>query len=180
MQDAIILYENGKAIGGEGHPTNASDITFDNADTDLVSENVNDAIVEVNEKTKHGLVELWVNDNPATAVAGGTLATINNVTKTYDMFLIEYAPSTTYKNRSLIGACEKEESAEFLYMSLTTEGKVLENRRIITINQSGTTITVTTSDNTLRTLNAMGTAPASTTSNGGVIPKRILGVLHND
>ena len=50
MQDAIILYENGKAIGGEGHPTDASDITFDNAGTDLVSEEVESAIKEVNEK----------------------------------------------------------------------------------------------------------------------------------
>ena len=50
MQDAIILYENGKAIGGEGHPTNASDITFDNTGTDLVSENVEGAIKEVNAK----------------------------------------------------------------------------------------------------------------------------------
>lgn len=46
MQDAIILYENGKAIGGEGHPTNASDITFDNTGTDLVSEEVESAIKE--------------------------------------------------------------------------------------------------------------------------------------
>ena len=50
MQDAIILYENGKAIGGEGHPTDADDITFDNTGTDLVSENVEDAIKEVNAK----------------------------------------------------------------------------------------------------------------------------------
>lgn len=51
MQDAIILYENGKAIGGEGHPTDADDITFNNTGTDLDSENVEDAIKEVNEKT---------------------------------------------------------------------------------------------------------------------------------
>ena len=51
MQDAIILYENGKAIGGEGHLTDADDITFDNSDTDLVSENVGSAIKEVNAKS---------------------------------------------------------------------------------------------------------------------------------
>jgi len=58
MQDAIILYENGKAIGGEGHPTNASDITFENTGTDLVSENVEDAIVEVNAKFDRGSVSV--------------------------------------------------------------------------------------------------------------------------
>ena len=78
MQDAIILYENGKAIGGEGHPTNASDITFDNTGTDLVSEEVESAIKEVNDKTKHGIVELWKGSSSAT-FAGQTV-TINTDT----------------------------------------------------------------------------------------------------
>lgn len=46
----VIVYENGNAIGGEGHPTYARDITFENEGTDLVSEQTNDAIVEVNGK----------------------------------------------------------------------------------------------------------------------------------
>lgn len=58
MQDAIILYENGKAIGGEGHPTDADDITFDNSNTDLVSENVEGAIKEVNAKFDRGSVSV--------------------------------------------------------------------------------------------------------------------------
>lgn len=50
MSDTIIVYENGKAVGGEGHPTNADEITFDNTGTDLVSEEVESAIKEVNAK----------------------------------------------------------------------------------------------------------------------------------
>ena len=66
MQDAIILYENGKAIGGEGHPTDADDITFDNTGTDLVSENVENAIKEVNAKTSGltRMTKLWENPSP--------------------------------------------------------------------------------------------------------------------
>lgn len=71
MQDAIILYENGKAIGGEGHPTNASDITFDNSNTDLVSENVEGAIKEVNAKTSGltRMTKLWENPTPRASFA---------------------------------------------------------------------------------------------------------------
>lgn len=52
------MYENGKAIGGEGHPTNADEITFDNTGTDLVSEEVESAIKEVNAKFDKGSVSV--------------------------------------------------------------------------------------------------------------------------
>jgi len=76
MQDAIILYENGKAIGGEGHQTDADDITFDNTGTDLVSENVEDAIVEVNAKTSGltRMTKLWENPSPTASFSEQTVA----------------------------------------------------------------------------------------------------------
>ena len=52
------MYENGKAIGGEGHPTNADEITFNNEDTDLVSRKVGSAIKEVNAKFDRGSVKI--------------------------------------------------------------------------------------------------------------------------
>lgn len=58
MSDTIIMYENGKAVGGEGHPTNADEITFNNEDTDLVSEEVESAIKEVNGKFDRGSVSV--------------------------------------------------------------------------------------------------------------------------
>ena len=63
---AIIMYENGHPVGGEGHPTDADDITFDNTGTDLVSENVESAIVEVNAKTSGltRMTKLWTNPSP--------------------------------------------------------------------------------------------------------------------
>jgi len=58
MSDTIIMFENGKAVGGEGHPTDADEITFNNEDTGLVSEDVESAIKEVNAKTKLEYVEV--------------------------------------------------------------------------------------------------------------------------
>ena len=58
MSDTIIVYENGKAIGGEGHPTNANEITFNNEDTDLISEETESAIKEVNAKFDKGSVSV--------------------------------------------------------------------------------------------------------------------------
>lgn len=75
MQDAIILYENGKAIGGEGHPTNASDITFDNTGTDLVSENVEDAIKEAYGKSAKSADLTSISESGTTAsqaISAGT------------------------------------------------------------------------------------------------------------
>lgn len=61
MSDTIIMFENGKAVGGEGHPTNADEITFDNTGTDLVSEEVESAIKEVNAKIDRGSVSVTAN-----------------------------------------------------------------------------------------------------------------------
>ncbi len=58
MSNTIIMYENGKAVGGEGHPTNADEITFNNEDTDLVAEEVESAIKEVNAKFDKGSVSV--------------------------------------------------------------------------------------------------------------------------
>lgn len=61
MSDTIIMFENGKAVGGEGHPTNADEITFNNEDTGLVSEDVESAIKEVNAKFDKGSVSVTAN-----------------------------------------------------------------------------------------------------------------------
>lgn len=75
MQDAIILYENGKAIGGEGHPTDADDITFNNTGTDLVSEEVESAIKEVNGKSAKSADLTSISESGTTAsqaISAGT------------------------------------------------------------------------------------------------------------
>ena len=67
MQDAIILYENGKAIGGEGHPTDADDITFNNTGTDIEANKVGSAIKEVNAKSAKSADLTSISESGATA-----------------------------------------------------------------------------------------------------------------
>lgn len=71
---AIIMYENGNAIGGEGHPTNASDITFDNTGTDLVSTNPESAIKEVNTKKQERGTVLWSNPSPTASFSAQNIS----------------------------------------------------------------------------------------------------------
>lgn len=104
MQDAIIMYENGKAIGGEGHPTNASDITFDNTGTDLVSENAEDAIKEVDSKTGTQMTKLWSDDYPSPSTDYSLSESIENFKmvliqmRTNSEFPTLYIPVETIKN----------------------------------------------------------------------------------
>lgn len=88
MQDAIILYENGKAIGGEGHPTDADDITFDNAGTDIVANKVGSAIKEVNAKTSGltRMTKLWENPSPT---ASFSAQDITFASDDYDFYIFQ-------------------------------------------------------------------------------------------
>lgn len=75
------MYENGKAIGGEGHPTNADEITFNNEDTDLVSEEVESAIKEVNAKFDRGSVSVTSDGVKTYAGMFATLYALIDTTK---------------------------------------------------------------------------------------------------
>lgn len=98
------MYENGKAIGGEGHPTNASDITFDNTGTDLVSENAEDAIKEVDSKTGTQMTKLWSDDYPSPSTDYSLSESIENFKmvliqmRTNSEFPTLYIPVETIKN----------------------------------------------------------------------------------
>ena len=81
MSNTIIMYENGKAVGGEGHPTNADEITFNNEDTDLVSEEVESAIKEVNAKFDRGSVSVTANGNKTYGTLFNELYALVDMTK---------------------------------------------------------------------------------------------------
>lgn len=81
MSDTIIMYENGKAIGGEGHPTNADEITFDNTGTDIVANKTGSAIKEVNAKFDKGRVSVTANGNKTNAAMFGELAALLDFSK---------------------------------------------------------------------------------------------------
>lgn len=72
MSNTIIMFENGKAVGGEGHPTNADEITFDNTGSSLTASNVQGAIDEV--------VAEIANASLKRAVVSGTTDALGNLT----------------------------------------------------------------------------------------------------
>lgn len=177
MQDAIILYENGKAIGGEGHPTYARDITFENEGTDLVSEQTNDAIKEVNEKTKHGIVELWKNSDSTVAFAGQTISI--NTDKVIDTIFMECGEALSGgANAYRLLSCEVGGRGEDNFTALGASGKVSRFYRSFSVTQSGNILSVTISDCTRGVCNTYGSALAYDTANLQLVPIRILGVIH--
>lgn len=81
MSDTIIVYENGKAVGGEGHPTDADEITFNNVGTDIVANKVGSAIKEVNAKFDKGSVSVTANGNKTNTAMFGELAALLDFSK---------------------------------------------------------------------------------------------------
>ena len=185
MQDAIIMYENGHPVGGEGHPTDADDITFNNTGTDLVSENVEDAIVEVNERTKHGIVELWKNSDITSNFAGQTIQIQNFDSTKIDALIIAFEESKD----EAYGAQWREFDKDVLNTPSTLRRLTYLNvantsvsfyARTVTFTLSGTTLSVGFSDATIYTYPFSGSGQSSSTNNGVDIPVRILGIIHND
>ena len=183
----VIVYENGNAIGGEGHPTNASGITFDNTNSDLVSEDVESAIKEVNNRTKHGIVELWKNSNISNNFAGQSIQI-----QDFDATNIDAIIVVSGITQEAYGAQWNEFDKDVLNISRTfyldhqgwngANGKLVEYSRTISFSLSGSTLTITLSDCLAVTINTYGTTTGQTTEtkNGYLVPMRILGLIHND
>ena len=181
----VIVYENGNAIGGEGHPTYARDITFENEGTDLEAEKVQAAIVEVNDKTKHGIVELWKNSSPANQMAGQTIQIANFDVDLYDAIVIpiekqagEVLGSIWYEfDVEMFKDSALVTSVDFMTMIITSF-KIQRIVRNYTISMVGTTLNIQLGDNTL--FETTGGTPTSSTNNYFNIPYRVLGLIHND
>ena len=176
----VIVYENGNAIGGEGHPTYARDITFENEGTDLEAETAQAAIVEVNEKTKHGIVELWVNPSPTSDFAGQTF-TFSSKGYNLDSVILElgYISGSELRVSNTI-MCEIGGKAEPRYVSMGGQSKITVSYRNYSVSESSGTISVTVTDCTSYTQNNIGTNATSSTTNGVLVVNRILGLIHND
>ena len=182
----ILLYENGNEVGGKGTPTNASGITFDNTNTDLVAENVEDAIVEVNEKTKHGVVELWKNANISNSFAGQNIQIANVDVNKIDAVVI----ATEIYSTETLGAHWFEFDKDILsisgnrYLQFTegvpSAGKLYKYIRQVSFSMSGNVLTITFADCTEYVFNTWGSAASSATNNTRMIPVRVLGIIHND
>lgn len=183
--EEAVLVQNGKIYCGRAGQTKASGITFDNTNSDLVSEDVESAIKEVNEKTKHGIVELWVNSSPTSAFAGQTInisqsdldsrgldVNVNDI----DAVTIEFEVSSLVLSTSQgrIGT-----TIQASHTSVISSGKVVTYIRTCNINRANNTISITVNDCTRYLLNTYGSAPATTTDNDYLIPTIITGLIHN-
>lgn len=93
----ILMYENGNAIGGEGHPTYARDITFENEGTDLVSEQTNDAIKEVNAKFDREYIEVSADGTKTRAQLLNQLFTLVDFSKVRNESYMTFGTSTQYQ-----------------------------------------------------------------------------------
>jgi len=125
MQDAIIMYENGKAIGGEGHPTNASDITFNNSNTDLVSENVEGAIKEVYGNSAKSADLTSISERGSTAsqtISAGTYFYLNGTLVRAKNDIASGATFTENTNYEVItaGALNAIKEVKSVEMTMTT------------------------------------------------------------
>ena len=185
---AIQYYEDGKAISGDAPQTKASGITFDNTGTDLVSTNPEDAIKEVNGRTKHGVVELWANPSPsASSFAGQTINVLNYDTAKYDgiVMVVEMVSS----ERRLAQWLELDNfaistsgwSGTIDYCTLNSStSKIYNYSRTVSVTLSGTTLSITLSDGVNTGQNSIGTSATVLTDNSVMIPMKILGLIHNN
>lgn len=170
----ILVYENGNAIGGEGHPTYARDITFENTGTDLEAETTQAAIVEVNDKTKHGVFEIWTNPNPHSSFAGQNVDVPKNG-KTYDAFLILF--SDTYNTDLMLAWGTVGDTVYGIVTQiLAAQGKIRQFTRPIPITDGGTYYRFAFPDCTLAVINTYGSAAATSTDNAELVPAIIYGI----
>lgn len=181
----VIVYENGNAIGGEGHPTYARDITFENEGTDLEAETTQEAIVEVNEKTKHGIMELWKNSDITQNFAGQTINITDFDSTLYDAVIIAYEETTN----EAYGASWREFDKDILSLSGVTfridtvalaSTNAQYRARTVTFSLSGSTLSLGFGDATIYTYPYSGTGQTTSTNNALLVPVRVLGLIHND
>ena len=160
--------------------------SFDPSGTDLVSITKEDAIKEVNDKTKHGIVELWKNSDISTAFAGQA------VSVDYDETIYDGVILTMQSLPSEARGAEWFEFDNDIISSFTTKSfltvesgvnppRIVHYGRSITgMSISGGKLTITFSDGTLTTNNFSTNSSSSTTNNGLQVPVRILGLIHNN
>lgn len=135
----------------------------------------------------HGLIELWANSNPTNDFSAQTVNLTNFDSSKYDAIEIETAIGKAGGRGTSILRYEKAQlssnqlvtRSEYIYLDSST-GKIAHWQRNITITLNGTTLSIAFGDNTIYTLNTYGSAPSSQTNNGGLVPVRILGLIHND
>lgn len=162
----------------------ADDVAFDNTGTDLVSENVEDAIVEVNGRTKHGIVELWKNSNINANFAGQTISFSYDKTKLDGIFLV-FEDTTGESTGASVMFFDNDalEMNNTKYISFTTTNLsniYLRRRGLSTVISSGIlSITFADATNGVTRISDGSAQQPETTDNSRCVPTKILGLIHN-
>ena len=153
----------------------ADNVTFDNTGTDLVSENVEDAIKEVDAKTQHGLFESWVNPSPTTTFAGQNIYISTDYT--LDAVMIEFGNSSGNSRGTLL--CEIGNTALPNLINMDGSGNIAYAVRSMAVSSVNGGYKVVVSDCVYRSRTNAG-AVTQSTENSEIIPLRILGLVHNN
>lgn len=164
----------------------ANNVTFDNTGTDLVSENVEGAIKEVNEKTKHGIYECWSNSNVSSNFAGQAIEFNSNIQFDALDFVVEIDAGEG-KAPSVFSVTKDVSSSQFYYTYIQSGTgasayltlAVLQRNVSIAYNNGKYTITFGDCARTSKATN-VNTSATVATDNSKFIPIQIRGLIHND
>ena len=152
----------------------SSTVSYDNTGSGLSSTNVQDAIDELAQAVDHGIDELWANSDTSQAFSPNTVSV--TTADTYDTFFIEFG-NTSGLSMSLVGI-EAGSNGAGQQMTINASGIILEISRQVNTSATATGYNIQISDCYTKELASYGSAPASTITNGRMIPYRIFGIKH--
>lgn len=172
----------------------ASSITYDNTGSGLVATNAQDAIDELQSEIAsiptpapdHGIYELWKNSNIETDFTAQTV-TINDFDSTKVDAIVIVCEQVAGETAGAIWTEYDKDVLSFVSPNLNLRqmsvnaisGYVIDLQRPVAFTLAGTTLSIAFSACTLRRLTTYGVAPSSETSNGFLVPVRILALVHN-
>jgi hypothetical protein len=135
---------------------------------------------------KHGLFEVWVNSTPTSSFAGQnvdiTQAMLDNDglgINIDDIDAIEVDYRDTSGNALIVLRGSVGDTINGFYIAMGSDGRVRQFSRGCSTNKSTNQIRCAFGDCTLSLFNSYGSAPTNSTSNGSLIPERILFLIHN-
>ena len=159
-------------------PANAAGLSYDNTGSGLTATNVQDAIDEIAQSgggSQHGIYELWINPNPTTDFAAGNITFNSDLN--IDSIIIVTEGVEAAGIRAVSGWHEVEVSefanAPFMLTERTFFSSAYHDyrREVSVLSKVGNAYTITVGDCYLDA--------TSNVRNGGCLPKRVLGLVHN-
>lgn len=165
--------------------TTASDITYDNTSSGLSATDVQDALDEINNKTKHGLVELWKNPDITQVFASQMIAINNFDASYYDAIIVVFEPvasETMATNWHEIDtdSLNSLSTMRFNYVTMNNSAISQIHRDITSITLLNNVLSLTFGDAQILTKLHTSTTTTASTNNQRMIPVRILGLIHNN